>query len=195
MKVITIGREYGAGGHSIGRKVAEKLGLEFYDRDIISECAKQSGIEPQLVEKMEEDISRTDDFLRSILPVSYDQKDVIRDIEKSVILSLAQKGPCVILGRGANAVLKEAGIDTLDVFIYADEVHRALRVGEIIGSSNATEIQKAMKKKDFARNNYYTHYTGSNWRDCHNYALMLDSGVLGYDACADMICAAAKSAE
>lgn len=195
MKVITIGREFGAGGHSIGRKVAEKLGLELYDKDIIAETAKQSGIDPQLVEKMEEDISRTDDFLRSILPVSYDQKEAIHEIEDSVILSLAQKGPCVILGRRANAVLQNAGIDSLDVFIYADEVHRAVRVGEILNTDNVNEIQKTMKKRDFARNNYYNHYTGSNWRDCHNYDLMLDSGSLGYDACVEIICGAAKTTE
>ena len=192
MKVITISREYGAGGHSIGKAVAERLGIEIYDRDIIRNTAAEGGFETSLVESEEEMISRGESILRKISPMSYNEKDVLFDVQSKVIRDLAAKGPCVILGRCADAVLADSDLEVLNVFIYADDIHRALRVGEILGSKNATEIQKAMKKTDQSRKNYYEYYTARTWGDCHNYGLVLDSGLLGYDTCVDLICAAAK---
>lgn len=193
MKVITISREYGAGGHSIGRRVADELGIEFYDRDIIRETAKAAGIDIDMVEHEEEQISLTQSIIRSITPVSYDQKEALYDIQHEVIAEIAKKGSCVILGRCADAILDEAGIDSLNVFIHADDLHRAKRVKELINSDNLNEIQKTMKRVDRARHAYYTHFTGRRWDDCHNYDLTLDSGALGYDACVEIIVAAAKA--
>lgn len=193
MKIITICREYGAGGHSIGRKVAEKLGIELYDKDIIAETAKTLGIDPDQLEAEEEVISRAESFIRSITPISYDRKDAIFDIQRSVILEIAKKGSCIILGRCADALLKEAGLDSLDVFLYADDAHRAQRVGELHHTTNANEIARIMKKEDHDRHNYYTHYTGRFWGDRRSFDLMLDTGTLGYDTCVKLICEAAKS--
>ena len=120
MKIITLCREYGAGGHSIGRKVAAELGIEIYDRDIIDQSAAALGIDPGQLEAEEEGISRRETFLRAITPISYERKDAMYDAECSVILDLAKKGPCVFLGRCADAVLQEAGIDCLRVFLYGD---------------------------------------------------------------------------
>ena len=122
----------------------------------------------------------------------HDPQDAIREIQKAIILKFAHQGPCVILGRCADVILKEAGIESLDVFIHADELHRAVRVSELIGSTNATELQKAIAKKDASRHNYYARYTGKKWGDSHNYDLTLDSGALGYNLCAKLICEAAK---
>lgn len=193
MKVITISREYGAGGHSIGTRVAKELGIEFYDRDILRETAKAAGIEISNVESEEEQISFTQSLIRSITPVSYDPKESIYEIQHKIIADIAAKGPCVILGRLADFILEEAGIDSLDVFIYADDLHRAKRVGEILNTDNISEIQKKMKKMDRARHAYYTHFTGKRWDDCHNFDLTLNSGALGYDACVKLICEAAKA--
>lgn len=193
MKIITLCREYGAGGHSIGRKVAEELGIELYDKDIIAETAKTLGIDPEQLEQEEEVISRAESFIRSITPISYDRKDAIYDIQRSVILEIVKKGPCVILGRCADALLEEAGIESLDVFLYADDAHRAQRVGELHGTANAGEIARIMKKEDHDRRNYYTHYTGKFWGDRRNFNLMLDTGALGYDTCVRLICEAAKA--
>lgn len=192
MKIITLSREYGAGGHSIGREVARRLGIEFYDKDIIKDVAKESGIEPDLIEKEGEDISRADSFIRAITPISYDQKGLIFNTEKEVIIDIAKKGPCVILGRCADFILNEAGIETLNVFLYADDESRAKRVSELIGTDDASEIAKAIKKTDHNRHSYYSYFTYRHWADYKNYNLMLDTGALGYEKCIDMIVEAAK---
>ena len=171
MRIITLSREYGAGGHSVGQRVAAELGIEFYDRDIIRSSAEELGIDPALLEAEEEAISRTEAFIRSINPISYDQKDAIYGAESSVILKLAAKGPCLILGRCADAVLRDAGVPSLDVFLFADEAHRAKRVEELIGTSDPGAVRRAMRRTDQARHAYYTHYTGKPWGDYRNYHL------------------------
>lgn len=197
-KVITISREFGAGGHSIGKKVAEELGIEIYDKDIVKQTVEETGFDKSMIEREEEELRTSDDIWKKIssLSSSYfnDSQDAIHEIQKAIILKFAKKGPCVIIGRCADIFLKEEGIDTLDVFIHADEVHRAVRVSEMLGTTNATEIQKMMKQKDSSRHKYYNHYSGKKWGDSHNYDMTLNSGKLGYDLCVKMIVEAAKNA-
>ena len=194
--VISISREYGAGGHSIGKGVAKALGVEFYDRDIIKAAAQESGADLTEIERVEEELTRTGSFLRMISPNAYrDQSDNIHTIENSVILALAAKGTCVILGRCADDIMEKAGIPSLNVFLYASDIHRAVRVSELIGSTNPNEIQKKMQRTDTARRAFYEHFTGKRWGDSRNYTLSLDTGVLGYETCIDLICEAAKKAE
>ena len=146
---------------------------------------RQSGFEKKLIEKEEEDRSTSDDIWKKISSISSsyfnDSQDAIHEIQKAIIIKMAQKGPCVILGRCADVILKEAEIDTLDVFIHADELHRGVRVTELTGTKNATEIQKMLTKRDRARHN--------------NYDMTLDSGKLGYDLCVKLIVEAASEAE
>ncbi len=194
-KVITISREYGAGGHSIGRRVAQELGIEIYDRDIVRETVKASGFDAELVQREGEEISRGGTLLRNILSSSayyHDTQDAIHEVQEAVILRFAQKGPCVILGRCADEVLRRSGIPCLNVFLMASPLHRAARMRESTGVVNDTELQRLMTKKDLSRRNYYAHYTGRVWGDCHNYHLALDSGILGDDLCVQTIVAAAK---
>ena len=194
MCIFTISREYGAGGHTIGRRVAEELGVEIYDKDIIRNTVKDSGLDASVVEHEEEEISRADAIWRWITPAAYvDRREAIHEIERKVIYMLASKGPCVILGRCADVILQEANVESLNVFIYADDIHRAARVSELIESKNPSEIQKAMKKHDAARHAYYQSFTGRRWGDVKNFNLCLDSGLLGYDACVKIICDAARS--
>lgn len=197
MKVITLSREYGAGGHSIGTKVAEKLGIPFYDKDIMRAEVKASGFDLDLVERESEDLSKLDSLLSVISNISSgyynDSHEKLEAIQKAVILDLAKKGPCVILGRCADDILLKAGIDCFNVFIYADEIHRAKRIGELIHSEDPTEIRRAMLKKDSARHNYYNRFTGKKWGNSLNYHLCLDSGYFGYDKCAEIIVDLAKS--
>ena len=197
-KVITISREYGAGGHSIGKRVAEELGIEIYDKDIVRETVKASGFDMEMVQQEEEDVSRSSYFLKTLVSGSvhyHDPQDAIHDVQRAVILKFAQAGPCVILGRCADEILRDSGIETLNVFIHADDLHRAVRISEMTGITNATELQKLMAKKDASRHNYYTHYTGKKWGDSHNYDLTLDSGALGVDLCVKLIVEAAKTME
>ena len=133
--IITISRDYGAGGHSIAMRVAAQLGIELYDRDIIRNTVKDSGLDTSVIEHEEEEISRLNAFVRAITPAAYvDRRETIHEIERKVILMLVAKGPCIILGRCADAILDQAGVDCLNVFIYADDLHRATRVGDLIGS-------------------------------------------------------------
>ena len=198
-EIITISREYAAGGRKIAKLVAEQLNIPYYDKDIVKETAKASGFEPELIESEGEVGSRTDSILKTICSASSlqfnDTQEVIHDVQQAIIVQLAKKGPCVILGRCADEILREAGIDSLNVFIHADDIHRAVRVSELTGSTNATEIQKLMAKKDNSRHTYYTHYTGKKWGDCHNYHLTLDSGILGADMCVKLIVEAAQNRE
>ena len=97
-----------------------------------------------------------------------------------------------LLGRCADEILREAGMESLNVFIHADAVHRAVRASELTGCTDATELQKIIAKKDNSRHTYYNHYTGKKWGDSHNYHLVLDSGKLGYSLCAKLIIEAAK---
>ena len=117
MKIITLSRQYGAGGREIGLAVGKKLGVTLYDRDIIAATAKASSIDASQIEREGEEISATESILRNITPISYDQKDFIYETQRSVILDLAAQGPCVILGRCADVVLHDAGIETLNIYI------------------------------------------------------------------------------
>ena len=197
-KVITISREYGAGGHTIGKRVAQELGIEIYDKDIVRETVRASGFETEVVQEEEEDVSKASTFLKSLCSSSVhyrDPQEVIHEVQTAVILQFAKKGPCVILGRCADDILRESGIETLNVFIHADDLHRAVRISEMTGITNATELQKLMAKKDSSRRNYYEHYTHKKWGDSHNYDLTLDSGKLGVDLCVQMIVEAARAGE
>ena len=194
--VITISREYGAGGHSIGQSVAKELGITFYDRDIIKATVAKSGMDSEDIERIEEEITHTDLLLQMISPISlFDQRSLVSDLERGIILKLATEGSCVILGRCADYILRREGITSLDVFLFADEIHRAARVSELIGSKDPTEIQRKMQKRDAARRTYYQHYTGNRWGDSRNYSLSLDTGLLGYDTCVRLICAAARECD
>ena len=197
-KVITISREYGAGGHTIGKRVAPELGIEIYDKDIVRETVRASGFETEVVQEEEEDDSKASTFLKSLCSSSVhyrDPQEVIHEVQTAVILQFAKKGPCVILGRCADDILRESDMDVLNVFIHADDLHRAVRISEMTGITNATELQKLMAKKDSSRRNYYEHYTHKKWGDSHNYDLTLDSGKLGVDLCVQMIVEAAKAGE
>lgn len=192
MKVITINREYGAGGHSIGTRVAKQLGIEFYDKDIIKDAARAMGLAPEKIETAEEHITKRDAFIRAITPIAFDYKDTIFNYEKEFITRIASQEPCVILGRCAGEILLEAGIDCLNVYLYADTVHRAKRIGEILGTDDLNIISREMKKQTASRNSYYTYYTGKHLGEAKNFHLCLDTGTLGYDKCVQLICDAVR---
>ena len=196
-KVITVSRELGSGGREVGLRLAKKLGIPFYDKDIIKAAVKATGFDPDLVEDEGEEMSKLESFMTTLgnLSSNYysDSHEKLRLIQEAVITDFAKKGPCVILGRCADNVLLNAGIECFNVYIYADELHRAKRVAELIGSEDPALIKRAMLKKDTARHNYYNRFTGKKWGFADNYHLSLDSGFLGYEKCADIIVDIAKN--
>ena len=193
-KIVTISREYGAGGHSIGRRVAKELGIPFYDKDIMYETAKASGYDIDMIRAEDEDVSTANVILKTICSSVHfnDPQEAIYEVQKAVVQKFALEGPCVILGRCADVAMKEAGIDSLDVFIHADDIHRAARVSEMTGETDPTELKRLMQKKDKSRHNFYTHYAAKHWGDSRNYNMSLDSGMLGYDLCVKLIVEAAR---
>ncbi len=190
-KIITISREYGAGGHSIGQQVAQALDIPFYDRDIIKETVKASGFDQDMVEGEDEEFSRGSTIWNNIasLSSSYfsNTHDAIHDLQRAIIIHFAKKEPCVILGRCADVILRQAGMDCFNVFITASPLNRAIRASELTGVKDPNEIQRILAKRDASRHHYYTHYSGQRWGECGNYHLSLDSGVLGYDLCVKLI--------
>ena len=192
--VITVGRQYGSGGREIGTMLAKQLGIAYYDDMLLKEAAEESGLCEELFRSFDE---RPKSFLYSIAmdPYSFSMNHVTPkgSIEQQVYLAtydtikkLADKGPCVLIGRCADFILKDRP-DTLHIFIHSDIEHRAERIVRLYGETKQTP-QKRLQEKDSKRKVYYKHYTNCNWGEAENYDLCLDSGTLGVDKCADIIC-------
>lgn len=189
--VITISREFGSGGHSIGEKVAKKLGIPFYDGDIVNQVAQDSGYAKELIEEQGEYSSSANKWFDiSAASTMYFQspQDEIFIAQKKVILKCAQEGPCVIVGRCADYILRKAQIPCLNVFIHSDMEQRKERVLQRYGSIKNVGIEKRLIKKDKQRKTYYKYYTDQNWGHYRNYDVSLDSSLLGEDTCVDIIC-------
>ena len=185
-RVITISREFGSGGRTIGREVAEKLGIPCYDAEIIEKIAEESGYSGDYIRSEGEGAS--DRWLsnlfsnRTMRPTN---QDTIWDIQSRIIRELAEKGPCVIVGRCADYVLRGQA-DLLNVFIHADPQKRAERIVREYGERDASPLER-IREKDRRRAAYHRFYTDLKWGHAQNYHLCLDSGVLGIDKCADLI--------
>lgn len=190
--VITISREFGSGGHSIGGKVAKKLGIPFYDGEIVTRVAAESGYAKELIEDQGEySTSANKWFDISAASAMYFQspQDEIFIAQKKVILEYAAQGPCVIVGRCADYILRKEGVKCLNIFIHSDMKHRRERVLARYGEIKDVGIEKRLAKKDKQRHTYYKYYTDQTWGNFRNYDMSLDSGTLGEEGCVDLICA------
>lgn len=182
--VITIGREHGSGGRIVAEKVAQKLNIPLYDKKLIRMIAQDSGLSENYIESAE--TKRTSSFLFNIyfdinnLPVD----DQIFITQSNIIKQVAEKGPCVIVGRCGDYVLREME-DCLKVFIYAPLEERIKRVTEVY-NEKTNDPKKYLEKYDKQRSAYYNRFTEEKWGDPHNYHLMLNS-TIGLDAIADYI--------
>lgn len=191
-KIITISREFGSGGRSIGRKVAEKLGVPFYDKELVEQVALESGFAPKFVEENGEHSPGSSLFSYAFAPPGVpgimnglSTADFLWNIQCSVILQLAQQGGCVIVGRNADYILKDRQ-DCLHVFIHADKDFRADRIVRLYGESEKAPL-KRLEEKDKRRRVNYQHYTGRVWGQAQNYDVCLCSSSLGEDTCVDII--------
>lgn len=190
--IITISREFGSGGRSIGRLVAQKLDIPFYDKELVNQIALESGFAPKFVEDHGEHSPGNSLFSYAFAPQGVpgvmnglSTADFLWNIQCNVILQLAEKGPCVIVGRNADYILKDRK-DTLNVFIHADMDFRADRIVRLYGESEKSP-QNRLNEKDKRRKVNYQHYTGRNWGEAKNYDLCLKSSTLGIETCADII--------
>jgi len=187
--VITISREYGAGGRTIARGLSERLGIPWYDRDFVRLTAKLSGYSNEDIDKEGEQLSDAEEFWDKIannISAYTSSHDAIYKAQKEAIYELAQE-PCIIVGRCSNIVLKEAGIPSFDVFLFADEKIRIERAKNLINSSNENEVKKYVEKKDSLRENHYRVYTGKEMTMSQDYTICIDTGKIDYDTCLDIL--------
>ena len=185
-RVITISREFGSGGRTIGKKVAEKLGIPCYDSEIIQEMAKETGFAPDYVKEAGEyvpDIFLSAAFSNRMFGPT--NEDILWEHQYRVITELAEKSSCVIVGRCADFILQDKA-DCLKVFIHADMAFRAKRIVEVYGERKQAPEER-LRDKDKRRAAYHRFYTDMKWGYAQNYHLTLDSGVLGIDKCAKLI--------
>ena len=183
-RIITISREFGSGGRFIGEEVAKKLGIAYYDKNIIGQIAEKSGLSPEYIQENAELSPKKGLFAyafsgRDITGKSVE--DMVYEVQRDIILELAEKEPCVIIGRNADYILKDRD-DVLNVFIHGDMPEKIKR---ITGLYNVKEKEavKMMADTDKRRRTNYNFYTDQNWGKASNYTLCLNSSQLGYDRC------------
>ena len=191
-KIITISREFGSGGRTIGRKVAEQLGIPFYDKELVAQIALESGFAPKFVEEHGEHSPGGSLFSYAFAPQGVpgvmnglSTADFLWNIQCNVILQLAEQGPCVIVGRNADYILKDRP-DALHVYVFADVPYRAERIVRLYGDSEK-KPEARLAEKDKRRRVNYQHYTGRTWGLAQNYDICLDTGVLGIEQCTDIV--------
>lgn len=199
IKVITISREFGSGGRTIAKAVADRLGFDFYDKSLVELIAKESGYSKDFVELRGEDATSTSSFLFNLSRSSsggYEGISGVSDklyvIQHNIIKRLPDQGPCVIVGRCSDYILKDCP-DALHVFIYADTPFKAERIVNLYGERDDVP-EKRLEEKDKKRKVYYRNYTGRIWGMSTNYDLCLNSGKLGIDNCIDIIAKLAAEA-
>ena len=183
-RIITISREFGSGGRFIGEEVAKKLGIAYYDKNIIGQIAEKSGLSPEYIQENAELSPKKGLFAyafsgRDITGKSVE--DMVYEAQRNIILDLAEKEPCVIIGRNADYILKDRD-DVLNVFLHGDMPEKIKR---ITGLYNVKEKEavKMMADTDKRRRTNYNFYTDQNWGKASNYTLCLNSSQLGYDRC------------
>ena len=196
-KIITISREFGSGGRTIGRRVAEELGIPFYDKELVDQIALESGFAPKFVEENGEHSPGLSRLSYAFAPQGVpgvmnglSTADFLWNIQCSVILQLADKGPCVIVGRNADYILKDRE-DVMDVFIHAETPFKAERIVRLYGESEKSP-ETRLVEKDKRRRLNYQHYTGRTWGAAQNYEMCLCSSMLGIDQCVKIIVDAVK---
>ena len=192
--VITIGRQFGSGGREIGKILAEMLHFSYYDKELIQEASKASGLCPECFERADEKAPNR--FLNALskgwmsgvsgIPSSGEWSDeMIFKVQSDVIRDIALRGSAVIVGRCADYILKDYD-NVVRVFVHGPYdfcLEQAMRVN----AKPENEMRKLMEKRDKYRGEYYKHYTGQNWYDARNYDLCLDSSKLGFEGCVEAI--------
>lgn len=199
-KIITVSREFGSGGRTIGRLIAEKLNIPFYDKELVDQIAMESGFAPKFVEENGEHSPGSSLFSYAFAPQGVpgvmnglSTADFLWNIQCNVILQLAEKGPCVIVGRNADYILKDRP-DAMHIFIHADMDFRADRIVRLYGESEKTPVAR-LQEKDKRRRVNYQHYTGRTWGMAQNYDLCLDSSTIGVEKCAEIVVDLVKSSK
>lgn len=187
-RIITISREFGSGGRFIGEEVAKKLGIAYYDKNIISQIAEESGLSPEYIQESAELSPKKGLFAyafagRDITGKSIE--DIVYEAQRKVILELAEKESCVIVGRNADFILQDRD-DVLNVFIHGNMPEKTQRISRLYNVSEQ-EAVKMMADVDKRRMINYNFYREQRWGKASNYTLCLNSSQLGYERCEEII--------
>ncbi len=191
--IITVSRQFGSGGRTVGRMLAERLDIPFYDKELVKQVADETGFDASFIEENGEFSPSKSIFSFAMsqgvpcAPNGLSISDFVFCAQRQVILKIAQK-PCVIVGRGADYILKDRE-DVFNVFIHASTKDRADRIVRLYGESEKKPEQR-LADKDKKRKIYYKHYTDRDWGDAKNYDMCLDSGRIGIEKCVELILAA-----
>lgn len=201
-KIITISREYGSGGRQVGLTVAKKLGMEFYDKELIDAAAKEIGFPTEMIADREQRLTNSllyNFAMGTLYGIAYPREPKVSELplteqiyqaQKKAIEEAAKRGSCIFVGRCADYILKSRP-DVLRVFIYADRDIRKRRAIEEYGEIEEY-IDEFMYQTDKRRWIHYENYTNQKWGSRENYDLMLNSGDLGLDKCVELLCEAVK---
>lgn len=187
-RIVTISREFGSGGRTVGKKLAQKLQIPCYDQEIIEKIAAESGFAEDYIRDRSEYSPHTSWIANAFSERSFsgvNNQDAIWMLQRKIILDLAEQGPCVIVGRCADYILRDVA-DCLRVFIHADFDKRAARIVEVYGETDLP-TEKRLRDKDKRRAAYYQFYTDTKWGLAQNYHISLDSGTIGIDRCVKLL--------
>lgn len=187
-RIITISREFGSGGRFIGEEVAKKLGIAYYDKDIIGQIAEQSGLSPKYIQENAELSPKKGMFAYAFTGRDITGKsigDIVYEAQRKVIMEIAEKESCVIIGRNADFILKSRD-DVLNVFIHGNMPEKVQRVCKLY-NVNESDAVKMINDTDKRRRTNYNFYTDQKWGMADNYTLSLNSSQIGYPKCESII--------
>ena len=190
--VITISREYGSGGRYIGRLIADKLGIQLYDKDFIEKVAKETGFTQEYIENNEQKRNILD-TLNNGYYFGVNNADELFIKESELIKEVANKESCVIIGRCADYILRDQE-NVIRIFIYSGMENKMKRATKIYGF-DSERAKKEIKKIDKSRANHYKYYTEKDWKNYSNYDICINSDAIGVEKSAELICNMIKSKE
>lgn len=194
--VVTLGRQFGCGAREIGQMVAKMLDISYYDKELLLEAAKQSGVAPAIFEASDE---RTPKFFSSLWSFNLgyysgtlfagDQpvkEDNVYQAQSQVMVDLAHKGPCVIVGRSADYILRNE-TEVISIFLHSSMEDRIKRIVKRGDCKTKKEAREMAIKQNKLRANYYNFYTDKHWGESESYDLSIDSSKLGPEGTAKLI--------
>ncbi len=191
-RIITISRQFGSGGRSIGHKLAERLGFAYYDKELVKQVATVTGFAPEYIEEKGEYAPNRSKLSYLFTTVGtagvmngMSAADYLYTMQRKVILDLAEKGDCVIVGRCADYILRDRE-DTFNAFIHAPTAYRAERIVRLYGESEQSP-EKRLSDKDGKRRVNYEHFTGRKWGAAENYDICLNTAAIGEDNCVELL--------
>ena len=187
--VITISREYGAGGRTVAKGLSEKLGIPWHDQDLVEEVARDSGYSVEEIKKEGEELSQAELFWDYLMNgnVTYNSShDKIFEAQKNEVLKLAEN-PCIIVGRCSNIIVRKAKIRSFDVFLYSDLDAKIKRLESSENCPKNVSLKHFIEKRNALRQNYYKHYAKKTLGSYEDYDLLIDTGKIGCEKAIELI--------